>query len=192
MDDLARVVASERPRQALFLLAHSMGGAIAILFALSSGQGLRGLVLSAPMTNLGNAAPEWLIQASQLLGRYVPRLPTTRVPFSYVSRDPQVVARFYADPLVYHRRVSAHTGAELVRATREIDVHMERLSLPLLIMHGTEDRVVDVRGSRQLYARAQSSDRTLKLYDGLYHHILNEPEKDRVLDDIVGWLDAHL
>ena len=82
--------------------------------------------------------------------------------------------------------------AEIVRATRRIQAQMEAITLPLLILHGTADRLTDVEGSKQLYARAGSKDKTLKLYEGLYHEILNEPEKAQVLDDVVQWLDAHL
>ena len=69
---------------------------------------------------------------------------------------------------------------------------MENLTLPVLIMHGSGDKLVDSEGSKQLYERAVSEDKTLNLYDGLYHEILNEPEKEQVLKDMVAWLDKRI
>ncbi len=69
---------------------------------------------------------------------------------------------------------------------------MELVKLPLLILHGTADRLDDPEGSKQLYERAESKDKTLKLYDGFYHEVMNEPEKERVLADILEWLGGHL
>ncbi|MEM9721062.1 MAG: alpha/beta hydrolase, partial [Bacteroidota bacterium] len=90
--------------------------------------------------------------------------------------------------LVYHKGIPARTGAELLRLSQEIQDSIDRFSLPVLIMHGTADRVTNVEGSKLLYEKALSSDKTLKLYQGFFHEIMNEPEKEEVLGDIIGWI----
>ena len=78
------------------------------------------------------------------------------------------------------------------RIVKYIQANMEKVDVPILIMHGSADRLSDPQGSRDLYARAKSADKTLKMYEGLYHEILNEPEKNEVMADMVQWLNAHL
>ena len=102
-----------------------------------------------------------------------------------------MVTDYESDPLVHHGGIPARTGAELNRAMERIRHRMEALEVPLLIMHGTRDLLADPEGSRQLYERAESGDKDLRLYEGLYHEILNEPEKGQVLADMIDWLDVH-
>jgi acylglycerol lipase len=113
-----------------------------------------------------------------------------RFGFSRVSRDPQVVAGMKNDPLVFHGRFPARTGAEILRAASLLRSRLETIELPFLLMHGTADLVTDVAGSRELHARARSADKTLKLYEGLYHDLVHEPEKEQVMADLIEWLAA--
>jgi alpha-beta hydrolase superfamily lysophospholipase len=110
----------------------------------------------------------------------------------YISRDPQVVAAFEADPLVFHGRFPVRTGAEILGALRRVRRRMEAVEVPLLLLHGTGDMVTDPEGSRQLQVRAGSADKTLRLYEGLYHDLFHEPERERVLDDVLEWLGARV
>lgn len=176
----------------VFLLGHSMGGTIATLYVIQHKNVLRGLMLSGPALKLGEDIPPILIKLSGFIGKILPHLPTIKLDCSAISKDPEVIRKYDTDPLVYRGGTPARTGAELVRAINMIQERMSEITLPILIMHGTADRLANVDGSRQLYERARSKDKTLKLYDGLYHEILNEPEKDVVLRDIVAWLDAHI
>ena len=176
----------------VFLLGHSMGGGITPLFVITRKPDINGLVLSAGALKISSDISPLLIRISGIVGRILPKLPTIKLDSSAISRDPEVVKSYDSDPLNYRGGTPARVGAEIVRATRRIQAQMEAITLPLLILHGTADRLTDVEGSKQLYARAGSKDKTLKLYEGLYHEILNEPEKGQVLDDVVQWLDAHL
>jgi alpha-beta hydrolase superfamily lysophospholipase len=101
-----------------------------------------------------------------------------------------VVAAYENDPLVY-RGVASNRGAAMAGQRELIQQGIPTLTTPVLILHGTDDRLSNYRGAIELYARVGSPDRTLKLYDGLYHEVLNEPEKDQVMADLVEWLDAH-
>jgi alpha-beta hydrolase superfamily lysophospholipase len=103
-----------------------------------------------------------------------------------------VVEAYNSDPLIYRLAVLMRTGSELVRAGRYVRERMDAFTLPILVLQGTGDKITEPEGGRRLYENAASTDRTLKLYEGLYHEILNEPERERVLQDIVDWLDAHV
>lgn len=189
--DLAAFLARVREREPglpLYLLGHSMGGTIVTLFLISSPDGVSGAILSGaalqPRRGLSGVTSSLFV----LLGRLAPRLPLGKLGSETISRDPAVVERYDNDPLVYRGRMPAGTVTALIRATRTIDARMEAITLPLLILHGTSDQLTDPDGSRRLYERARSNDKTLKLYDGLFHEVLNEPEQDEVLADVVAWL----
>ena len=124
-----------------------------------------------------------------LLGRAVPKLPLRKLEAAAVSRDPEVVSRYDSDPLVYRGKMPAGTLSAMIRAIRAIEHRMSHATRPLLILHGSEDALTDPNGSRELFRRALSTDKTLEIYEGLYHEILNEPERDDVLADIASWLD---
>ena len=187
---LARV--RERvPDVPLFLLGHSMGGTIVALFLTSGERALHGAILSGPALTLPGGisrVPQALLSG---LGRFVPKLPLRQLGGEEISRDQAVVAEYERDPLVFRGRMPAATVAAMIRAIRAIEAQMESITLPLLLLHGTSDSLTDPGGSVLLHERARSPDKTLKLYDGLYHEVLNEPEKERVLADLTRWLDAH-
>jgi alpha-beta hydrolase superfamily lysophospholipase len=124
-----------------------------------------------------------------IVGLLLPRLRLVRLGCRCISRDPQVVEDFKNDPLVFHGRFPVRTGAEIFRTARRLEAEAAALKLPLLILHGTADAACDVEGSRLLHLRAGSHDKTLHLYEGLYHEVLSEPERDRVLGDVIAWMN---
>ncbi len=173
----------------VFLLGHSMGGAIVALLLAIGHPALRGALLSGAAIS-SEGTPRIVRAIIGLLGRIAPRLPLVKLKASDVSRDPAVVEKYDTDPFVYRGRVRAGLAAAMSRAIRRIERDAPSITLPLLIMHGTADALAKPAGSIALHERAGSADKTLKLYDGLAHEILNEPEKDQVIADIVSWLDA--
>lgn len=180
-------------RKPVFILGHSLGGTIATLFAITRKPDINGLILSGPFLKFTGDISPLLQNLALLLGPFFPKMPLfKRLNVYLISRDPEVVARYESDPLIYHGRTYVREAAEIIRAIKQIQAQMGTVSLPLIILHGTSDRLSEVEGSRQLYSRASSTDKTLKLYEGLYHEVLNEPQKMRVLADIVAWLDRHM
>ena len=176
------------PSTKVFLLGHSMGGCIALTYSCRYGEEIDGLILSGPVTSLETASrPTRAI--SKVLGEVLPRLGVYAVEAAAVSRDPEVVKAYETDPLVHHGKMPARTVAELTRAVEAFPDAVPSLRMPLLIMHGTGDRIVPPAGSKMVAERAGSEDKALRLYEGLYHEILNEPEQREILAEIVAWLD---
>lgn len=173
-----------------FLFGHSLGGLVSAVLLLESQQRFTGAVLSAPALAVPDAPAAWVLALNRGLSRLLPRLGTVRLDAGLVSRDPRVVAAYRDDPLVHHGRVSARLVAEMFAAMARVRVEAHRLTLPLLVMHGGADGLTDPAGSRALVDRVASTDCTLRLYPGLYHEILNEPEREQVLADLDDWLAA--
>ncbi len=182
-------VRRDAPQQPLFLFGHSMGGAIVAQFALEQRPDVCGLVLSAPAVSVGKNVFPVLRRAASLVSRLLPRLRLVRFGSRYLSRDPRVVAHFESDPLVFHGRFPVRTGAEILAAAERIQRHSGERRLPMLILQGTADRAVDPEGNREFYERSASTDKTLRLYEGLYHEPLSEPERDQVVADLIEWLN---
>jgi acylglycerol lipase len=192
--DLQNVLSRVRERYPglpLFLLGHSMGGAIVALFVIRTKPDVRGVVLSGPALTSKRKTPRFVQRLFLIIGRLFPKVHLGKLPSADVSRDPEVVKAYDADPLVYRNGMPAGTLAAMIRAGREIHASMEDFSAPaLLLLHGEADNLTDPAGSRELFERASTVDKQLKIYEGLYHEIFNEPERNQVLADLVAWLDA--
>lgn len=184
-------VATRHPGQVPFLLGHSMGAMIALAYALEHQASLRALALSATPVVTGSGIGKPAIAAAKLLGRVAPATPVQALDSKFISKDPAVVAAYDADPLVYHGKVPAGVGGAMLTTMQVFLRRLPELTLPTLVLHGAEDRLVDPAGSRLIADTAGSKDLTLHVYDGLYHEVFNEPERDRVLDDLIAWLKIH-
>lgn len=194
VDDVTTVIAQARarwPSLRLVLLGHSMGGLIALDLAVRPDAPIDGLVLSAPA-----ACPRDLSKLTLIVGnalsRIAPNTGVLRVPLNRISRDPAVVDTYNNDPLVFRTPIRARLGAEMLVAMDRVDTGLPSLRVPLLVMQGTADGIVDPGCGPHVYDRAGSIDKTLKMYDGLWHEIFNEPERDHVLSDLTGWLGSRL
>ncbi|HID77735.1 MAG TPA: alpha/beta hydrolase [Planctomycetaceae bacterium] len=181
---------SRHPAQPVFLFGHSMGGAVVLRFSLTRRPDVQGLVLSAPALKLATGVYPLLRHLAAVAGRLAPRLGLVRMSGACLSRDPQVVADFRQDPLVFRGRVPNRTAAEVLRIARWLSANLDGVEQPFIVYHGTGDRVTAVEGSRQLYARAVATDKTLRLYDGLYHDLWHEPEWEQLAADLSGWIAA--
>lgn len=184
--------AKEAPETPVFLLGHSLGGLIATTFVIAERPAISGLVLSGPFLEIGRGISKTGRKLAPIMGRLFPTLTIANaLDTTAVSRNPDVVNAYAKDPLVHHGGIPLGTGAEVIKAVAEVDARMEEVRVPLLIFHGTADRLAAVEGSKRLYARASSSDKTLRLCEGLFHEVFNEPERETLLEELVKWLDAH-
>ncbi|MBU9332258.1 alpha/beta hydrolase [Burkholderia multivorans] len=197
LDDAdALVDEAARAPTPLFLMGHSMGGAIAALYAIERAPAractLAGLVLSSPALAPGRDVPRWMLALSRLISRVWPTFPAIRIDAALLSRDADVVAANRADPLVHHGPVPARTGAEILDAMARIERGRDTLRVPVLVYHGTADKLTEPDGSRTFGARVGSADRTLTLYEGGFHETMNDIERERVIDALIGWIDARV
>jgi lysophospholipase len=191
LDSMISLAAQAHPGADVFLLGHSMGGTIAVAYAIEHQDRLRGLILSGPLAAL-EAAPLPLRLLVRALSARAPAVPVLAVDPTQVSRDPAVVSAYVADPLVHHGKLPARTIAEIAAAVESFPSAVESITIPTLIAYGTADGLCPPAGSLMLDRRIGAQDKTLKAYEGLYHEILNEPEQDTVLDDVCRWLAARV
>ena len=186
------LVRKDYPADRFFLIGHSMGGTIAVAYAIKYQQDLAGLILSGASLLPAAAAPPLLLIMAGVASALFPKAGLTVLDASAISRDKSVVQAYENDPLVYRGKIPARTAAELARMWRELPSQMSRITLPILILHGSADRLATPQGSKLLYERVSSSDKTIKIYEGLYHEVFNEPERLNVMADVEQWLASHI
>jgi acylglycerol lipase len=191
LDQLVALATSEHPGVPVFLLGHSMGGTISVRYAIDHQDRLTGLILSAPLAALEAASPATRLIA-RVLSAVTPGMGLFAVDPTLVSRDPDVVKAYETDPLVHHGRLPARTIAEIAGAIDSFPTEAGTITVPTLIMYGSGDHLVPPAGSMMLNDRIGATDKTLKTYDGLYHEILNEPERDAVMDAMCSWLRSRV
>jgi acylglycerol lipase len=192
LDRFLTEIRQQYPDRELFLLGHSLGGAISLRYVLDYQPDIRGLILSAPF--LGSRAedvPAPVVAFVKLLSQFLPKLPSIRVDASQISSDPEIVQAYRTDPLVNTAKMPLRTLAEIFGNIHQIKQRQHTIALPLLIMHGTADGLAHVSHSERLSEGISSVDKTLKLYRGLYHEIFNESDRSRVFTDLNEWLTAH-
>ncbi|MFH1003159.1 MAG: alpha/beta hydrolase [Chloroflexota bacterium] len=186
------LIRRRHPGTPVFLVGHSVGGLIATVYTARNPEGLAGLILSGATLKTGNSVPPAAVILARLLSWLLPGLGLAVIDASAISQDQAVVTAYVNDPLVYRGKISARLGAELVTGLKRLPRLIPGIKLPLLIMHGTADRLSDPAGSQLLYDRAGSPDKTLRVYPGFYHEIFNEPGRERVLTDMATWLSERL
>ena len=175
-----------------FIFGHSMGGCVTSYYEVTHHPDTNGILLSGPAVVVGDDISPFLVRVSKLLSRIAPKLSTTTLDANSISRDPAEVEKYNNDPLNFRGGIKARVGAEMLRAIGVITNHKAQFKNPVLIMHGTDDRITSPKGSQELYDGAASADKTLKLYDGFYHELINEPEKETVMNDMLAWMEARL
>jgi alpha-beta hydrolase superfamily lysophospholipase len=193
VDDLGALIhlaASREPGLKLFLLGHSAGGVVSCLYTLEHQADLAGLICESFAFQV--PAPDFAIAALKGLSHLAPHAHVLRLKNEDFSRDPEVVKAMNDDPLIAHETQPTLTVAELARADDRLKTSFGQITLPLLILHGTEDKATRPAGSQFFYDTAGSKDKTLKLYDGHYHDPLNDRDKETVMADVQRWIDAHL
>ena len=181
-----------QPDKPIFILGHSLGGLIETYYLLDHQKDFSGAVVSAPGIMIPDTISPMTITMGKLLSKITPRAGLLALDANAVSKDPTVVKAYVTDPLVYTGKITARLAAEMLRAMQRVTDEVGTISLPMIIVQGKADKLVDPAGAQMLYDKASSMDKTLKMYDGLYHEVFNEPEREQVLADVEDWLESHL
>lgn len=191
VDAVVQLAREQHPDLPLFILGHSMGGLISISYALEKPEGLAGVVISSPAlgTHPDFSPPLLLRILVGILSRIAPRvLVKSELDTEAISRDPAVVKAYLDDPLISHR-ISARWYSELLKTMKKAHRNAGRLQAPMLLMQSGADRLVDPDAPARWSRSAPEGLVDLVVWDGLYHEMFNEPEKDRVRNRVVGWLE---
>ncbi len=173
-----------------FAYAHSMGALILSTWILESTNPFRGVVFSGGLFKVNEDISPVLQKLSGVVSSILPALPTVKLDFKQLSRDPGILERSKSDQLQYKGGVRARTGAEVIVATAALQARLQELNFPMLILHGEADGLTKFEASELLYEKSKSSDKTLKIYPGAKHEIFNETNKDEVLGDVCDWMNA--
>lgn len=181
---------SRHPELPVYLLGHSAGGMTSVTYALDHQDRLDGLICEDFAFRV--FAPNFALKLLEGASHFVPHAHVLTLKMDDFSRDPDWVAQLNADPLVRDEVQPVQTVAALARAAERLEREFARITLPLLILHGTADKVTRPDGSEQFYREAGSSDKTLKLYEGHYHDLLNDLGREQVMDDIANWIGGRV
>ncbi|NNL43660.1 MAG: alpha/beta hydrolase [Desulfobacterales bacterium] len=181
-----------RPEKPIFLIGHSMGGLISAAYLLKYQDELSGAVLSGPGIKVPDDISQAIIFVGNILSIIMPKAGLVQLDAEGVSRDPAVVEAYGRDPLVYTGKITARLGAELLKAMKRVTEQAPKIRLPIMILQGSDDKLVDPSGAQLLYDLVSSKDKTIKIYNGFYHEVFNEPEHELVLNDVKIWIEAHL
>ena len=195
IDDLQtffNLVRTENPNTKIFMVGHSMGSTIALDYALEHQSELQGLIISGTTLKLGSSISKAAILTAKILSVLLPKMGVSALDPGGISRDPAVVAAYVNDPLNYTGKLSARFGVELLKTMEKLQSRLSEITLPLLIMQGTQDRISDPSSSKLLFDGVSSKDKTMKLYEGFYHEIFNDPERRQVFSDMEAWLKTRV
>jgi alpha-beta hydrolase superfamily lysophospholipase len=193
VSDLAAAISLARAREGdlpLFLLGHSLGGVVALTYALDHPGRLAGLICESFAYRV--PAPAFALWAIKVLSVFAPKRAVLKLDPCTFTRDPEALQAIEADPLTRGETQPAITVASMARGNERLRREMPRVTLPVLILHGTQDKATLPAGSQEFFTRAGSTDKTLKLYDGRFHDLLSDLGKDAVMADITAWIDEHL
>jgi len=181
---------TEDPGLPVFLLGHSAGGVVSCTYALDHPGELAGLVCESFAFRV--PAPKLVLNLVKGLSAWLPNLPALKLKMRDFTRDPKALAALEADPLTRNEAQPAKTVASLVRANERLERDFPKMTLPLFILHGKEDKATVPSGSQLFFDTAGSTDKTLRLYDGMVHDLLNDIGKEAVFEEIANWVERRL
>ena len=192
LDRLIGLARSKSPGVKVFLYGHSQGGMVALRYGIANPDRVNGIITSGAGMMLAMPTPAWKVGLGKVLARGMPRFAMANgIPLDALTHDEQMLALTRSDPL-RHGRASARWADEFFRAQQDTLANASQLHVPLLMLHGGSDRLIDPEATKRFYASAASRDKRMKIYDGMYHEICNEVGRERVLADMEQWLNERL
>ena len=190
VDRLVRQARSENPGLPVFVLGHSVGGVIAASYVFDHQNEVAGLISESFAYDVG--LPDAAALLVKGISHLTPHLHVYTLKNEIFSRDPEAVARMNNDPLIEKGSQPAETSAEVLKAADRLTANFPKFTVPVLILHGTADKATRPAGSQRFYDMTGSKDKTLKLYEGHFHDLLNDVDKELVMADIQAWIDRQL
>ena len=188
IDSLFRKVKSYVPGVPTFLYGHSMGGGLVAAYVLKYQPKTAGVILSSPAIKEAEGTSQILIALSGIISKYLPKLKALKLDATKISRNPKEVEKYLNDPLVYSDAIPARTGHQLLQMMRFIQNLGRYFESPLLLVHGSADELTNPKGSEMLFKKAKSTDKTLKIFPEGLHELINDLDKEEVLELIENWL----
>jgi alpha-beta hydrolase superfamily lysophospholipase len=188
--ELIDIARSENPGLPVFLLGHSAGGVVSCLYTVNHQDKLAGFICESFAFQI--PAPDFALAALKGLAHVFPHAHVLKLKNEDFSRDPKAVEKMNADPLIANETQPTQTLAEMARADERLKGEFPDITIPILILHGTADKATKFSGSQMFYDTAGSTDKTIKLYEGHFHDLLNDVDKELVLSDIKNWIDARI
>jgi alpha-beta hydrolase superfamily lysophospholipase len=185
-----KLAKAREPGLPVFVLGHSAGGVVSCLYALDHQSEIAGLICESFAFRV--PAPDVALALLKGLSSIAPHLHVLKLKNQDFSRDPKVVEAMNNDPLIADETQPTQTVAEMVRADERLAKEFGQIKLPVFILHGTHDKATKPSGSQTFYEAAGSHDKTLKLYEGHFHDLLNDMGKELVIADIKAWITARL
>jgi len=176
----------------VFHMGHSMGGLVLTLYVTSRSLETNGLIFSSPFLKLATEVSPLLVMMSGIIAAVLPKLPMGDLESEAISRDIDEVRKYQDDPLVYHDKLVARTGARMIRATTYARTVVSAIKDPMIVFHGTDDRLAAFEGGELLHENAASSDKTFQVYREGYHELFNDLDRKRFYNELTGWLDEHM
>jgi len=177
----------------IFIYGHSLGGLVVTKYLIDhKPSDIAGVILSGALLKVDDDLSPILQKISGVVAAILPKLKTVKVDTALLSRNPAIEAAYKADPYVYQGGTPARTGDQILKSTAYVQKHFGEITLPILITHGGADKLADPKGSELMYSHISSSDKTLKIFKGLYHEIMHEPEKQEVYNTMKNWLQQRI
>lgn len=185
-----KMAKSYHPGLPVFVLGHSAGGVVSSVYTLEHQNEINGLICESFAFEV--PAPDFALAALKGLAYIAPHAHVLKLNNEDFSRDAKVVEQMNNDPLIANEVQPTQTVAEMARADDRLRKGFPNITIPVFILHGTLDKATKPSGSQFFYDTVGSSDKTLKLYEGHYHDLLNDIDKEVVMGDILQWLDRHI
>ncbi|MBK9151207.1 MAG: alpha/beta hydrolase [Saprospiraceae bacterium] len=193
LEDLEKFIAHARIESGpVFLMGQSMGALIGILYLIKSQDTrIRGMISTSGALKISEHISPFLRKISGFMSKVAPWLPTIKLDARALSRDKVVVDDYLHDPMVYHGGTKARMGHEMLMAMKKVQMQAPAFVHPILLLHGTADRLADVEGSKMFYQHCNSADKKLLLYEGWYHELFREEGKQQIAGAIIQWITEH-
>jgi acylglycerol lipase len=186
-----RLVRNNQVGKPIFILGYSMGGLITSIYLIDNQKEFAGAIIISPAIEIPETN-QFKIFLFKILSAILPKAGFMSFEDEDISRDQDVVEDYKNDPLAYRGKMTVRLAEGCLDSTIRLSKEGNRITLPVLLLQGSADRMVNPKNSQMLFNLIQSKDKQLKLYEGLYHELFNEPEREIVFTDMEDWLNRQI